>query len=93
MTHDFVSGCLVTLSLVVTLFQLRFWTKTRDRLFLFFAVAFLLMALNRLALTIVAAESESTTYLYVVRLLAFVLIIVGIVDKNRRAGRAPLDAG
>lgn len=84
MTDDFLSGCIVTMSLAIALFQLRFWRRGGDRLFLFFASAFLLMAVNRIALTIVD-ESESRTYLYVVRLVAFVLILVGIWDRNRRA--------
>lgn len=84
MNHDFISGCIFTMSLAIALFQLRAWTKTRERLFLFFSVAFFLMAANRLALSIVADESESRTYLYVIRLIAFVLIIIAIWDKNRR---------
>jgi predicted permease len=85
MTDDFVSGCITTMCIFVALFQLRFWARTRDRLFLFFTVAFTLMALNRIGLSIVADESETRTYFYVVRLVAFVLIIVGIWDKNKRA--------
>ena len=85
MTDDFLSGCIVTMSLAIALFQLRFWRRGGDRLFLFFASSFLLMAANRIALTLVVDESESRTYLYIVRLVAFVLILVGIWDKNRRA--------
>jgi hypothetical protein len=31
-----------------------------------------------------SAEVENRPYIYSVRLLAFVLIIVGIIDRNRR---------
>lgn len=83
MSSQFISGVLFTTSVVITLYFVRFWRKTRDRLFLYFGAAFMLMALNRGALSLVADESETRTYLYVVRLIAFVIIIVAIVDKNR----------
>ncbi len=85
MIHLLMSGAMVALSLTITVFQLRNAKKTGDRLFLFFAVAFALMAINRLSLSLIDDESESRTMLYVVRLLAFALIIFGIWDKNRRA--------
>lgn len=81
---NFVAGAIVTMSLAIAVFQTRFWLKTKDRLFVFFAIAFVLFAINRTALSIVADESETRTYLYVVRLIAFVLILIGIWDKNRR---------
>lgn len=84
-TDDFVSGCITTMCLFIALFQLRFWVRTRDRLFVFFTVSFALMAINRVGLSVVADESETRTYFYVVRLFAFILIIIGIWDKNRRA--------
>lgn len=85
MSNDFLSGLIVTLCLGIAAFQLRYWSRSKDRLFLFFAVAFALMAVNRTALSIVADESETRTYFYIARLFAFILIIIGIVDKNRRA--------
>jgi Family of unknown function (DUF5985) len=63
----------------------RFWRTTRDRLFLFFAGAFATLALNRVSLALVDPALELQHYVYLVRLFAFLLLIVGIVDKNRRA--------
>ena len=82
---DFLSGAMFVMCLVIALFQLRFWKKSHDRLFLFFAASFVLMAVNRIALTFVNSENESLTGLYLVRLASFVLILVGIWDKNRSA--------
>lgn len=62
---------------------LRFWKKTRDRLFIMFAAAFWMMAVNRVILSILSEDSEARTPVYIVRMLAFVLIIVAIIDKNR----------
>lgn len=87
--NDFLSGTLVVMSVAIGLYQLRFWRKSQDRLFLYFAVAFFLMAINRFALFVVDEESESRTYFYVVRLIAFLLIIWAIVEKNRAARRPP----
>jgi hypothetical protein len=78
----FSLGMLVMACVVVGLFFLRFWRRTRDRLFLIFAAAFLLMGLNWLLLATIGRE-ETHTALYLIRLVAFVLIIIGIVDKNR----------
>lgn len=72
---------------VIGLFFLRFKRATGDRLFAMFAGAFFLLALQRLALSVGGAWSENSVLLYGLRLLAFVLILVGIVDKNRQARR------
>jgi hypothetical protein len=66
---------------------MRFWRKTRGRLFAVFAIAFWCLGVNWLALAFINRD-EARTWLYVVRLAAFVPILVGIADKNRvrRAG-------
>jgi hypothetical protein len=61
---------------------LRYWRRSRDGLFAFFAAAFAMMALNRALLAILGEARETATALYVVRLAAFLLILVGIVVKN-----------
>lgn len=84
--NSLLSGAMVLGSLVVGLFFLRFWRRSRDRLFLMFAIAFWVYSANRLALSIMAVESEGRTYLYGIRLLSFLLILIAIIDKNRRGG-------
>jgi len=81
--NDLMSGAIAMASFVAGLFFLRFWRKTRDRFFALFALSFWLMALNRLALSILQAEDESRPFLYLIRLFAFVLILVAFLDKNR----------
>ena len=73
--------------LVAGLFFLKFWKKSRDRLFSFFALAFFILAGQRFALALTTQNSEHTLFLYVVRLLAFLVILGAIVDKNRSAQR------
>jgi hypothetical protein len=71
-------------SAVAALFFTRFWRDTGDRLFLFFAAAFAIFALNRLLLTIVdEAEGDARTAIYLLRAAAFAMIALAIVDKNR----------
>ena len=81
-----VSGLLVMAYLVAGLFFLRFWHETRDRLFGIFAGAFWLLALQRLLLALFQNPNNEQIWLYGIRLLAFVLILFAIIDKNRGGG-------
>ena len=82
--NEFLHGLLVMACAVAGLFFLRFWRKTRDRLFIVFAIAFWLLASNWLCLAW-SRMNEPHTLFYVIRLAAFVLILIGIWDKNRAA--------
>ena len=81
-------GALSLSAWVAGLFFLRFWTLSRDRLFLYFCVAFWLLGLNWLGLAVIHWVPETRHQVFVVRLLAFVLIIIGVVEKNRRSRTA-----
>jgi hypothetical protein len=72
---------------VVGLFFLHFWKTSRDRLFLFFFAAFWLLALNWIWLAVADVTVEARHHVYMLRLVAFASILVGIVDKNRRTPR------
>jgi len=79
----FLLGVIFAASLVAGLFFLKFWQRTGDRLFLAFAAAFLIEGVNRLAFLFVEHPNEGTPSIYLVRLIAFALIIAAIVSKNR----------
>jgi hypothetical protein len=85
----FAWGVLAMASLVAALFFLRYWRATRERLFAFFSLAFVGMAVNWTVLAVVnhPADEARQAHVYVIRLVAFVILIVGIIDKNRRSGR------
>jgi hypothetical protein len=83
--NAFVSGVLVTGYLVAGTFFLRFYRQSHDRLFVFFAVAFWTLAAQRGALAVTGPDPRGAGWLYAVRLAAFLLILVAIVDKNRAA--------
>jgi hypothetical protein len=78
----FLAGALAMGYFVAALYFLKFWREVRDRLFLLFAVAFGLLAVQRVALFLVS-ESTDALPLYGLRLLAFLVIAAAVVDKNR----------
>jgi hypothetical protein len=84
LTNNLVSGGVATASALVAVFFLRYWRDTADRLFLIFAIAFLIHAVNRVLLVYVQ-EDEMRTYLYWVRFAAYACILGAIIDKNRRS--------
>lgn len=83
----FLSGAVTACFLVASLFFARFWRRTGDRLLLAFAVAFALLGINQALLTFVGNLVEERSPLYLVRLLAFTLIVVAIIRKNATARR------
>lgn len=83
--NQFILGAVAACYALAGLFFLAYWRRSRDRLFAMFAVAFWILALNRVAFALLARSSEQTSYLYVVRLAAFLIVLAAIVDKNRKA--------
>jgi hypothetical protein len=67
----------------IALFLALHWRRARDRFFLYFGGAFLALAASSIVLLTSTVDSEARPAAYVIRLLAFLLIIVAIVDKNR----------
>jgi hypothetical protein len=81
--NEFLLGAAAALAVVASLFFLRYWRLTRDRLFLGFSAAFVLLAVNWGLAAGVAPANESRHWIYLLRLLAFLVILAAIVDKNR----------
>ena len=82
-TNQFILGLLTALALTVATFFLRFWRRSADRLFAFFSAGFFVLGAHWIALAVVSPERESEHVFYGMRLVAFALIIVGVIDKNR----------
>jgi len=76
-------GAIAMASVTAALFFLRFWRTTRDRFFLFFAIAFFSEGIVRCFLGLANQPSESEPLFYVGRLFAFSVILFAIADKNR----------
>jgi len=85
--EGFLIGVIATASLASGVFFLKFWRDTRDSLFLAFALAFILEGVNRTAFLALPHPSEGRPVIYVVRCFAFLLILAGIINKNRQAAK------
>ena len=79
---DFLSGAITMGFIVCGLFFLRFWMRMRDPLFAWFAVAFWLLAFCQALLALTGIPVEERSWVYLIRLAAFLLIIVAILRKN-----------
>ena len=70
-------------SLVVALFFLRFWRNSADRFFLYFALSFLVQCAHRIYVALVLQrEHDDNPLHYAIRLLAYLLILWAILEKN-----------
>lgn len=63
---------------------LRFWVRSRDRLFAIFSGAFAVFAINRVMLVLLASSQEHDVLIYGMRAVAFGLLMLAILDKNRQ---------
>ena len=85
MLADFLSGAITMGFVVAGLFFLRAWKRTRETLFVAFALAFWLLGLNQALLTFTNIPVEERSWLYLLRLAAFSVILISIWRKNRKA--------
>lgn len=81
---DFFAGLITMGYFVASAFFFRFWVRSSDNLFLAFSVAFLLMAISAALTVLLSLPYEERSWLYLLRLAAFVLVIVAILGKNVR---------
>ena len=85
---QFLMGAIALGWVVAALFFLRFWRQTHDRLFAIFALSFALLELTRIVMACLNTDAEDATFPYWIRLVAYLLILVAIVDKNLSFPRA-----
>ena len=81
MTH-LLAGAIAMASFIITLFFLRFWRSSRDRFFLYFALSFAIEGLHRIYAAMHIGDGEDWPLHYLIRLVAYGLIIVAILEKN-----------
>jgi uncharacterized membrane protein HdeD (DUF308 family) len=82
MIETFLAGVICASSLTAALFFLRFWRDTRDSFFLAFAASFAIEGLSRAVGVFLPRANEGSPWYYMVRLLAFLLILFAILRKN-----------
>jgi uncharacterized membrane protein HdeD (DUF308 family) len=78
----FLIGVIALSSMVAAVYFFKFWRKTGDSFFLLFATSFFIEGCNRTAVLSLSRPNEGSPYIYMVRLFAFLLILVAIVRKN-----------
>jgi hypothetical protein len=81
---DFLSGAVTFGFLIAGLFFLRFWKRTKDALFVAFALAFWLLGLTQALIAFTNMPIEERSWLFLLRLAAFSLILAAVFLKNRR---------
>lgn len=80
--NDMLLGAIALASIVAGLFFLRFWRATGDRFFLYFALSFGIEGLNRIHLGLAGGLREDDAVYYLIRLVAYGLILWAVLEKN-----------
>jgi hypothetical protein len=79
---SFLDGAVAMACLAIAVFFAKFWRDSLDRLFLCLAAAFAVFAVNYTVLGVLPLADERRAYAFVLRLIGFVAILVGILMKN-----------
>jgi hypothetical protein len=82
--NDFLAGAIVMGFAVAALLFLRFWRRTGELLFLAFAAAFFLFGITQALLALAGFLTEERSWLYLLRLAGFMLILFALWWQNRR---------
>ena len=81
--YDFLSGMVTAGFIIAGLFFFRFWRRTGDGLFLSFGLAFWLLGLGQAILALGNIPVEERSWIYLIRLAAFSIILIAVFRKNR----------
>ena len=83
MIEDFLGGAIAMGFTVAALFFLKFWRRTREGLFLAFSGSFLLLGITQALLTLSGVPTEERSWLYLLRLMAFLMLLAALWWQNR----------
>jgi len=76
-------GAISAANLAAALLFLRYWLRSRGRFFLYFAASFAIEAVNRAVSALAGVPGDESALHFTVRLLAYLLILLAIWEKNR----------
>ncbi len=82
-----LEGATAFASFMASVYFLKFWRKTADVLFLFFAAAFAVDSVARFLLAVVQATNASEPVYFIPRLITFSLIALSIAGKNAMSNK------
>jgi hypothetical protein len=80
--YNFLSGMVTAGNLVAALFFFRFWRRTKEQLFVNFSISFVLFAVSQFGSIWYEGPHDDNTWIFLLRLAGFVLLLVAIVRKN-----------
>ncbi|WP_306397680.1 DUF5985 family protein [Telluria beijingensis] len=80
--NHLLAGAIAMASLTIALFFVRFWRASGDRFFLYFALSFAIEGLHRVYAALRDGGGEDSPLHYLIRLLAYGLILWAILEKN-----------
>jgi Family of unknown function (DUF5985) len=80
---EFLAGAAFLGCCGIAFYFLRQWSRDRDRLFLAFGLAFATLAAHYVLLPFYVPDADEAPAVFAMRLIAFGLIIGGIIEKNR----------
>jgi hypothetical protein len=78
----FLQGVSAMAAWSIAAFFLRYFRDSRDHLFAYFGSAFVLLGLSWAILSLDNPVGDASPYVYGLRLVAFLLIIAAVVQKN-----------
>ena len=81
-------GAIATTCFITSLFFTRFWRTTHDRFFLYFAISFFIEGCSRIMVGLIDNDEQEPLF-YFIRLVAFVIILWAIIEKNWLRQRHP----
>jgi hypothetical protein len=80
--RSWMNGAISMGYLVVACFFLQYWRETRDRLFVFFTIGFVVLAANRTLYALMFGDVNAVSF--TLRLAGYLLILAGIIDRRLR---------
>lgn len=88
---NILAGAIIMGYSIAGLYFLKMWRRSREQLFVLFGSAFLLLAINQAIVSVAQISREEHSWVYLIRLAAFLLIIIAILLKNTERGKASGD--
>ena len=82
----FLQGAITLACFAIGIKFLKYWRLSRDRFFVWFAIAFWMFGTGWILRVFLPDIGEHGYLVFVPRVLGFVLILIAILDKNRRSG-------
>jgi uncharacterized membrane protein len=83
--NGFLSGVATMGFFIATLFFVRFWRRTKEKLFLAFGCSFFLFSVNQMLVAFANLPKEDESLFYLLRLAGFLILIAAIVAQNLKA--------